>query len=348
MNKKKIGVIFGGISTEHDVSVVSGTDIIRNIDKEKYEVVPIYIDENGVWYEYKLTDKIFKVGDKIIEEKPIENICEYLKKVDVVFPVLHGLGGEDGTIQGMLELLKIPYVGSKVLGSSICMDKVYAKIVFEKAGLLQTKYLYIRKYKENYIYIKQKFDEEKCTIDEIVEIADKEIKYPMFIKPSNSGSSVGINKATNKGELKKAIEYASQFDKKILIEEGINAREIECAVLGNEELTASILGEVLAADTFYSFDAKYMNQESRTEMPAKLSEELTKQVQELAKKAYKAADCKGLSRVDFFVDDKDEKIYINEINTIPGFTQISMYPKLLEKTGIPYKEVLTKLIELAM
>ncbi len=348
MNKKKIGVIFGGISTEHDVSVVSGTDIIRNIDKEKYEVVPIYIDENGVWYEYKLTDKIFKVGDKIIEEKPIENICEYLKKVDVVFPVLHGLGGEDGTIQGMLELLKIPYVGSKVLGSSICMDKVYAKIVFEKAGLLQTKYLYIRKYKENYIYIKQNFDEEKCTIDEIVEIADKEIKYPMFIKPSNSGSSVGINKATNKGELKKAIEYASQFDKKILIEEGINAREIECAVLGNEELTASILGEVLAADTFYSFDAKYMNQESRTEMPAKLSEELTKQVQELAKKAYKAADCKGLSRVDFFVDDKDEKIYINEINTIPGFTQISMYPKLLEKTGIPYKEVLTKLIELAM
>ena len=148
-------------------------------------------------------------------------------------------------------------------------------------------------------------------------------------------------------ELKRAIEYAAQFDKKILIEEGINAREIECAVLGNEELTASILGEVLAADTFYSFDAKYMNQESRTEMPAKLSEKLTKQVQELAKKAYKAADCKGLSRVDFFVDDKTEKIYINEINTIPGFTQISMYPKLLEKTGIPYKEILTKLIELA-
>ncbi len=169
----------------------------------------------------------------------------------------------------------------------------------------------------------------------------------MFIKPSNSGSSVGISKATNKEELKKAIEYAAQFDKKILIEEGINAREIECAVLGNEELTASILGEVLAADTFYSFDAKYMNQESRTEMPAKLSEKLTKQVQELAKKAYKAADCKGLSRVDFFVDDKTEKIYINEINTIPGFTQISMYPKLLEKTGIPYKEILTKLIELA-
>lgn len=347
MNRKKVGVIFGGISTEHDVSVVSGTDIMRNIDKDKYEVVPIYIDEEGNWHEYKLTDKIFKVGDKITEKNPIENICEYLKKVDVIFPVLHGLGGEDGTIQGMLELLKIPYVGSKVLGSSVCMDKVYAKIIFEKAGILQTKHLYIRKYKENYIYVKSNFDEEICTIDEIVKIADEQLKYPMFIKPSNSGSSVGINKARNKEELKKAIEYASKYDKKILIEEGINAREIECAVLGNEELTASILGEVLAADTFYSFDAKYMNQESRTEMPAKLPEKLTKQVQELAKKAYKAADCKGLSRVDFFVDEKLEKIYINEINTIPGFTQISMYPKLLEKTGIPYKEVLSKLIELA-
>lgn len=347
MNRKKVGVIFGGISTEHDVSVVSGTDIMRNIDKDKYEVIPIYIDEEGNWHEYKLTDKIFKVGDKITEKNPIENICEYLKKVDVVFPVLHGLGGEDGTIQGMLELLKIPYVGSKVLGSSVCMDKVYAKIIFEKAGILQTKHLYIRKYKENYIYVKSNFDEEICTIDEIVKIADEQLKYPMFIKPSNSGSSVGINKARNKEELKKAIEYASKYDKKILIEEGINAREIECAVLGNEELTASILGEVLAADTFYSFDAKYMNQESRTEMPAKLPEKLTKQVQELAKKAYKAADCKGLSRVDFFVDEKLEKIYINEINTIPGFTQISMYPKLLEKTGIPYKEVLSKLIELA-
>lgn len=347
MNRKKVGVIFGGISTEHDVSVVSGTDIMRNIDKDKYEVIPIYIDEEGNWHEYKLTDKIFKVGDKITEKNPIENICEYLKKVDVVFPVLHGLGGEDGTIQGMLELLKIPYVGSKVLGSSVCMDKVYAKIIFEKAGILQTKHLYIRKYKENYIYVKQNFDEEICTIDEIVKMADEQLKYPMFIKPSNSGSSVGISKATNKEELKKAIEYASKYDKKILIEEGINAREIECAVLGNEELKASILGEVLAADTFYSFDAKYMNQESRTEMPAKLSENLTKQVQELAKKAYKAADCKGLSRVDFFVDDELERIYINEINTIPGFTQISMYPKLLEKTGIPYKELLTSLIELA-
>ncbi len=348
MSKIKVGVVFGGISTEHDVSVVSGTDIMRNIDKNKYEIFPIYIDEKGTWYKYELTDKEFRVGDKIAANKKIENVCEYLKQLDVVFPVLHGLGGEDGTIQGMLELLDIPYVGSKVLGSSICMDKVYAKIIFDKANIEQTKYIYIRKYKEKYIYINETFEEKICDLKEIIDIADTKIKYPMFIKPSNSGSSVGIKKAQNKKELEDAIKYASQFDKKILIEEGINGREIECAVLGNEELTASILGEILAADTFYSFDAKYKNQESKTVMPAELSEKLTKKVQELAKKAYKAADCKGLSRVDFFVDDKNEKIYINEINTIPGFTQISMYPKLLEKTGIKYEDLLSRLIDLAL
>lgn len=348
MSKKKVGVIFGGTSTEHDVSVVSGTDIMRNMDKDKYEIFPIYIDEQGKWYKYELTDKIFRVGDKIVATDEIENICNYLKTLDVVFPALHGLSGEDGTIQGMLELLNIPYVGSKVLGSSICMDKVYAKIIFDKANLLQAKYIYIRKCKDNYIYVDDAFNEKVCAIEEIVDIANEKIKYPMFVKPSNSGSSVGINKATNREELKFAIEHAEIFDKKILIEEGIKGREIESAVLGNEELIVSILGEVLAADTFYSFDAKYMNQESRTEMPAKLSEKLTKQVQEAAKKAYKAADCKGLSRIDFFVDEENEKIYINEINTMPGFTQISMYPKLIEKTGIPYKDLLTRLIELAI
>lgn len=348
MNKKKVGVIFGGTSTEHDVSVVSGTDIMRNIDKEKYEIFPIYIDEEGTWHEYKLTDKVYKVGEKITEKNPIKNICEYLKKVDIVFPVLHGLGGEDGTIQGMLELLNIPYVGSKVLGSSVCMDKVYAKVIFDKANLLQAKYIYIRKYKDSYIYVDENFNEKICKIEEIIKIANEKITYPMFVKPSNSGSSVGINKAINEVELKSAIEHAAMFDKKILIEEGINGREIESAVLGNEDIMVSVLGEVHAAETFYSFDAKYMNQESKTEIPAKLPENLVKKIQNLAKKAYKAADCKGFSRIDFFVDEKNEKIYINEINTIPGFTQISMYPKLIEKSGISYKDLLTKLIELAV
>lgn len=348
MNKKKVGVIFGGTSTEHDVSVVSGTDIMRNIDKEKYEIFPIYIDEEGIWHEYELTDKVYKVGEKVTEKNPIKNICEYLKKVDIVFPVLHGLGGEDGSIQGMLELLNIPYVGSKILGSSVCMDKVYAKIIFDKANLLQAKYIYIRKYKDNYIYVDKNFNEKIYKIEEIIEIANENITYPMFVKPSNSGSSVGISKATNSEELKNAIEHAAMFDKKILIEEGINGREIESAVLGNEDLMVSVLGEVHAAETFYSFDAKYMNQESKTEIPAKLPENLVKEIQKLAQKAYKAADCRGFSRIDFFVDEKNEKIYINEINTIPGFTQISMYPKLIEKSGISYKELLTKLIELAV
>lgn len=321
---------------------------MRNIDKEKYEIFPIYIDEEGTWHEYKLTDKVYKVGEKITEKNPIKNICEYLKKVDIVFPVLHGLGGEDGTIQGMLELLNIPYVGSKVLGSSVCMDKVYAKVIFDKANLLQAKYIYIRKYKDSYIYVDENFNEKICKIEEIIKIANEKITYPMFVKPSNSGSSVGINKAINEVELKSAIEHAAMFDKKILIEEGINGREIESAVLGNEDIMVSVLGEVHAAETFYSFDAKYMNQESKTEIPAKLPENLVKKIQNLAKKAYKAADCKGFSRIDFFVDEKNEKIYINEINTIPGFTQISMYPKLIEKSGISYKDLLTKLIELAV
>lgn len=348
MNRKKVGVIFGGISTEHDVSVVSGTDIMRNIDKDKYEVIPIYIDEEGNWHEYKLTDKIFKVGDKITEKNPIENICEYLKKVDVVFPVLHGLGGEDGSIQGMLELLKIPYVGSKVLGSSVCMDKVYAKIIFEKAGLLQTKYLYIRKYKENYIYVKQNFDEEKCTIDEIVKIADEQLKYPMFIKPSNSGSSVGVKKACIRKELEEAIEFASKFDKKVLVEQEIKGHEVECAVLGNEEVIASNVGEIKSADEFYDFDSKYKNSESKTIIPAEIPKEKQEEIRKSAIKIFKAIDGKGMSRVDFFVEYETNEVYFNEINTIPGFTQISMYPKMIESSGIKYSKLLDKLIELAV
>jgi len=348
MNKIKLGVIFGGISTEHDVSIVSGTDVIKNLNKEKYDITPIYIDENGNWYKYEIENKEIKVGDKITVNEKIENICGYLKTLNVVFPVLHGLGGEDGSLQGMLELLNIPYVGSKILGSSICMDKVYAKIVFEKANLLQVKYEYIRKYNNEYIYIDNNFNEKICNIEDIVKNIENNLNYPVFIKPSNSGSSVGINKANNSEELKNAIEYASKYDKKIIIEEGINAREIECAVLGNEDVKASILGEVLAADTFYSFDAKYKNAESKTIMPADLPETLANEVRKLAIKAYKAADCKGLSRVDFFVDDKNEKIYINEINTIPGFTQISMYPKLWQKTDLPYEKLLDELIELAL
>lgn len=347
MGKKRLGVIFGGTSTEHEVSIVSGTSVIKNLNKEKYEIYPIYIDKAGEWFEFEPDNKTYKVGDEIVGTKKIENIWNYLKTMDILFPVLHGLQGEDGTIQGMFELLKIPYVGTRVLGSSVCMDKVYSKIIFEKAKLNQAKYIYIRRFEDKYIYINEDFSEEVLDIQETVNKIMEKIDFPMFVKPSNSGSSVGISKVKNKDELINSIIEASKFDKKILIEENINGREIECAVLGNEEVKASVLGEILPAEAFYSFSAKYQNSDSKTVEAPDLPEELTKKVRELAVKAYKAADCQGLSRVDFFVNDKENKIYINEINTLPGFTEISMYPKLWEKSGLTYTELLDKLIELA-
>ena len=269
---------------------------------------------------------------------------EYFQDIDVIFPVLHGSGGEDGTIQGMFEILNIPYVGSKVLGSSICMDKAYTKIIFEKAKINQANYVYIRKNKEKYILVEEDFSEEELDLNEIINKIIKKLEFPMFIKPSNSGSSVGINKVNNIDELKNAIKYAELFDNKILIEEGIEGKEIECAILGNEEIEASILGEIIPAEEFYSYDAKYNNKESKTIIPANLDTDTSKEVRKIAKKAYKATDCRGFARVDFFVD-KNNKIYINEINTIPGFTEISMYPKLWEASGT---ELLDKLINYAL
>ena len=347
MEKEKIGVIFGGMSTENEVSVVSGESILNNLDRKKYEVFPIYIDKQGNWWKYIENTKKREFGEEVEIKERIENFVEYLKNLDVIFPVLHGLYGEDGTIQGLFELLKIPYVGCKVLASSVGMDKVYTKIVFEKAGLNQTPYEYVRKYKDKYIYVDKDFNESIITVEEIAEKAIKNLKFPMFVKPSNSGSSVGVRKAENKKELIENIEYASGFDNKVLIEQGINGREIECAVLGNEEVIASCIGEIKAADEFYSYDAKYKNEESKTEIPADLPEEISEEIRKLAIKAFKAIDGKGLSRVDFFVENETNKIYINEINTLPGFTSISMYPKMFEASGISYKELLTKLIELA-
>lgn len=340
MEKLKLGVIYGGMSTENKVSCVSGASVIKNLNKEKYDITPIYIDENGNWFEVKNLDKNEKIE--------IDNVMKFLKKFDVVFPVLHGLYGEDGTIQGIFELLKIPYVGCGVLASSVGMDKVYTKVIFDKAEINQTKYVYIRKYEDKYIYIDNNFNEKVLWLKDIEKIVIEKLKYPMFIKPSNSGSSVGISKANNQEELENAIIEASKFDKKILIEEGIDGREVECAVLGNEEIKSSCVGEIKAADEFYSYDAKYKNQESKTLIPANISEEKSKEIQKLAIKAFKAIDGKGLSRVDFFIEKDTEKVYINEINTLPGFTSISMYPKLFEQVGVGYTELLDKLIDLAL
>ena len=347
MEKLKLGVIFGGMSTENEVSCVSGISVIKHLNKEKYEINPIYIDKNGNWFKLKIED-IEKEGEELENRETISNIIEYIKEMDVIFPVLHGLYGEDGTIQGLFELLKVPYVGCGVLASSVGMDKAYTKVIFDKANINQTKYVYIRKYNEDYIYVDEKFDEQILSIDEISKIVIDKLKFPMFIKPSNSGSSVGINKAHNIQELKSAIEEAAKYDNKILVEEGIIGREVECAVLGNEDVISSCVGEIKAADEFYSYDAKYNNEESKTLIPAEISKEKSEEIQKLAIKAFKAIDGKGLSRVDFFIEDKTEKVYINEINTLPGFTNISMYPKLFEALGIKYVELLDKLIELAL
>ena len=325
----KLGIVYGGVSTEHDISVMSAKSVIENLDKEKYEIHEIYINKYGKWYEV--------IDD---EKEEIYNLIWTLKKLDVVFPVLHGLGGEDGTIQGMLEILKVPYVGCKVLASSVGMDKVYAKIIFEKAGIPEAPYVYIKKKENGYIIVNENFEEEEFKVESIT----KKLNYPMFVKPSNSGSSVGVKKATNNEELKMAIENAGQYDNKILIEQGINAREVECAILDGTEVRASTVGEIISAEEFYSFDAKYNIPESKTIIPADISKEQIEQIQKLAIRAFKAIDGSGLARVDFFIEKDTNKIYINEINTMPGFTKISMYPKLFEAVGIKYSELLDKLI----
>ena len=329
----KLGIIYGGISTEHDVSIMSAKSIIKNLNKDKYEVHEIYINKYGKWFEVKNG-----------ENEEIYNLIWTIKELDVVFPVLHGIGGEDGTIQGMLELLKVPYVGCGVLSSAVGMDKVYTKIIFEKAQILQTKYISVYKKEDKYYIQKEDMEEEQLKIEHIT----GKLKFPMFVKPSNSGSSVGVKKAKDIGELKLAIENASQYDRKIIVEEGIDGIEVECGILDDGEIKASTIGEIRSAKEFYSFDAKYNIPESKTIIPANIDKEKIEEVKKLAIKAFKAIDGKGIARVDFFIEKDTNKIYINEINTMPGFTEISMYPKLFESLGMQYSELLDKLIQNAI
>ena len=348
---KKLAVIFGGMSTEHDVSIVSGSSVLANLDQTKYEIYPIYISKDGKWYFYEeeiSKIRVFQVGEEPDKLQPIQDIMQELQKMDVVFPVLHGLYGEDGSIQGLLELLKIPYVGCKVLASSVSMDKVYTKIIFERAQIKQTPYCYIHKYGEEYEYIDRQMNHIKCKKQEILERIIHKLAFPMFVKPSNSGSSVGVTKANNEKELEEAISIAGKYDNKILVEQGIIGREVECAVLGNKEAKASCVGEIKSAEDFYSFDSKYKNSKSYTEIPANIGEHLAEEIRNLAVKAFQAVDGKGLARVDFFIENSTNEIYINEINTMPGFTQISMYPKLWEAVGVSYSKLLDELIALAV
>lgn len=334
----KLGVILGGMSTENEVSEKSANSVINNLDKNKYEIYPIYIDKKGNWFEYE-------------KKKPIENIIAYLKNMDVVFPVLHGLYGEDGTIQGMLELIKVPYVGCGIIASSTGMDKTYTKIIFEKANINQAKHIYIKDFEGDKVtLVEDDLEEKKVKLEEVIKLINDNLKFPLFIKPSRSGSSVGVNKAENNEELKNAILEAFKFDSKVIIEQGIKGKEVECAVLGNSRIgvEASRVGEILSAEDFYTFDAKYENQNSKTVIPASITDEQQEEIRKIAKKAFKAIDGNGLSRVDFFVEDETGKVYLNEINTMPGFTNISMYPKLMEDFGYSYSSLLDKLIEIAL
>jgi len=344
LSKIKLGLIFGGTSVEHDVSIASGTSILTNLNKSKYDIYPIYIDKQGNWYHYLGEKKQYQVGESLTNLKQIDNVINELKKLDKIFPILHGINGEDGTIQGLLSLLNIPYVGSKVLASSLAMDKVYAKTIFSKANINQGSYEYIKIDQEQFIYVDKEFNEtNNLTLEKVCNIVETNLKYPMFVKPSNSGSSIGINKATNQAELKKYIKVASKHDYKILIEEAIIGREIECSILGtNNQVIASTLGEI-KANNFYCYDSKYKNNISELIIPAELPEDISNQIKDIAIKTFKAIDGKDYARVDFFVTE-DNQIYINEINTIPGFTEISMYPKLCEASGIKYSELLDKLI----
>lgn len=347
--KKTLGIIFGGASSEHDISCISAKNVVLNVDYGKYNVVLIGITKQGKWFIYN-DDLNLLEQDRWIYSKKLTPafispdasvhgiVCSNgeIIKLDVVFPVLHGKNGEDGTIQGLLQLAQIPFVGCDATSSGVCMDKSITNAVADAHSIQQAKWLSIGIY--DYRKNPQEF------LDKAVE----KLGLPIFVKPANAGSSVGISKAHNNAELMQAMEIAFREDKKAVLEEFIDAHEVECAVLGNNEPITGEVGEIVAAAEFYDFDAKYNNPQSMLHIPADLSVEKREEVKAQAVKAYKAFGCEGMARVDFFVTNDDGRVLFNEVNTIPGQTSISMYQKLLEAVGISYKETLDRLITLAL
>lgn len=347
MAKLRVCVLFGGTSSEHDISEISAAAVLSAIDREKYEIYQIGITRAGKWllcegdaesvrcHEWENGKTYPAVISPDREDKAIikfaENGIEKIK-IDVVYPVLHGKFGEDGTVQGLCELAGIPYAGSGVIGSAACMDKCIAKILFEKAGIPQSDWLEIKV---------------GDTID--YGVIENRLGYPCFVKPSSAGSSVGVTKAADRAELEAGIALALENDYKVLIEEAIDAREVECGVMGNlSPVTAKYLGEIMPAKEFYDFEAKYEDEASKLMIPANIDEKTENKIKDYAIRAYKICECRGYSRVDFFIDRRDGRIILNEINTIPGFTPISMYPKVWEKTGLSMREVIDRHIEFAL
>lgn len=355
IKKIRVGIIFGGKSGEHEVSFCSASSIIKAIDKDKYTVVPIGITKEGRWISPQdsevalqsgkiegkntviLLNDSFSKSLVYIDNNQKLDKSSALEKLDVIFPVLHGPYGEDGTVQGLLELANIPYVGAGVAASAISMDKDLMRTIFQQKDLPILKWLTIKR---------KEWQKDK---EKILSLVQDNFEYPLFVKPANLGSSVGITKVHNKEELEKAIDLASSYDRKILIEEGLDkTREVECGVLGNDEPRASVVGEVKPAGEFYDYDSKYIEEGTQLIIPADLPDEVSQEVQEIALRAFKAVDAAGMARVDFFVSKKENKIYLNEINTIPGFTSSSMYPRLWQVSGIPYPELIDRLIQLAL
>jgi len=351
MSKLRVGVIFGGRSGEHEVSLVSATSVMNALDKEKYEVVPIGITREGRWVssDRALTLLKEKTGldrepERFLVPEPHRQGLMSMNDgqpsqlgLDVVFPVVHGTYGEDGTLQGLLELTNLPYVGAGVLASAVGMDKIVQKQLHKEAGLPVVSYTW--------------FHSSACRREpkKVVSAVERKLRYPVFVKPSNTGSSVGISKAHNRKELFEAIALASGYDRKVIVEQGVkDVREIELSVLGNDTPIASVPGEIIPSNEFYDYDAKYVDGKSTAVIPARLPRPVVKRLQLLAVRAFTALDGAGMARVDFFVTRKTNRIYLNEINTIPGFTSISMYPKLWEASGISYPELLDRLIALAL
>jgi D-alanine-D-alanine ligase len=384
MKKIRVGILFGGRSGEHEISLLSAASVFNAIDKEKYEVVPIGITKEGRWVTAADAERLLhgkfedqkhlRAGDPdatpgaavlargeavVVPPEPhrhgsmtpfetdasshamTRRASDRAIDVDVIFPVLHGTFGEDGTIQGLLELADMPYVGAGVLGSAAGMDKDIMKALFRAAGLPIVKHI---------TFLRSDWEANPKKVEKLVE---SKVKYPVFVKPANLGSSVGISKAHDRKELGPAIEEAAKFDRKIVIEQGVGgrkakAREIECSVLGNDKPQASLPGEIVPSTEFYDYNAKYLDEGSQLIIPAKLSKSETKEVQRLAIGAFKAVDCAGLARVDFLMEPKSRKIYLNEINTMPGFTAISMYPKLWAASGVSYRDLIGRLIQLGI
>ncbi|MPW27205.1 D-alanine--D-alanine ligase [Alkalibaculum sp. M08DMB] len=340
--KLKVGVLFGGKSGEHDVSLMSASNVIEVMDKEKYDIIKIGITKLGKWMIY--TGDTQNIADGSWENDRECTIKEFsifdhpmINEIDVFFPILHGPNGEDGTVQGLLKIMNKPFVGCGVLASSVGMDKVYSKILFENAGIPIGTYMSL--YKSEWVLKSSK----------IISSIEEKLAYPFFIKPANMGSSVGISKAHNRDEMLEGFMEAFKYDSKLILEKAIDCREVECAVLGNKEPRASVLGEILPSQEFYDYKAKYTDGDKSTLIiPAQLDEKTTEKIKDYAVRAFKSINGRGLSRVDFFIDKNTGEIMINEINTLPGFTNISMYPKLWEETGISYSDLVEEIIRLAI